>query len=122
MLFPIVKNAISTLNNPMYLGFFSDFLVHPVPGSHFYSLTIGPVFQWRFVIFDMFEGGSFSAFANVGFGLWPWFWNGYYPGTSVSFFGFPLFELGANLFFTKLIGLTLSFGYPATKFGVSFAF
>jgi hypothetical protein len=127
MLFPIVKNAIPSLNNPIYLGFFTDFLIHPDAsdgyGHSFFSLAFGPLVQWRFVILDMFESGSFSAFANVGFGLWPWFTRDHYAGVdSTLFFGFPLFELGANIFFTRLFGLTLSFGYPSVKFGVSLAF
>lgn len=126
LLFPIVKNAIPSLNNPMYLGFFTDLLFIPSYldgyGAMALSLAIGPVFQWRFVILDMFEGGSLSAFANIGFGLWPWFTRGYYANDSVLFNGFPLFELGANLFFTRKVGITLSFGYPSVKFGLSLAF
>lgn len=126
MLFPIVKNAIPSLNNPMYLGFFADLLFVPSYadgfGAYALSLAIGPVFQWRFVLLDLFQGGSFSAFANIGFGLWPWFTRGYYVNDSVLFYGFPLFELGGNLFFTRTVGITLSFGYPSVKFGVTLAF
>lgn len=127
MLFPIVKNAIPSLNNPIYLGFFTDFLVHPdlIDGYNysFFSLAFGPIVQWRFIIFDLFQGGSFSAFANAGFGLWPWFTRDHYAGVnSTVFFGFPLFELGANVFFNRTFGLTLSFGYPSAKFGISLAF
>lgn len=119
MLFPIVKNAIPSLNNPMYLGFFTDILFHPFPGDTVISLAIGPVFQWRFVLLDILDGGSLSAFANIGFGLWPWF----YPNNGgVGFYGFPLFELGANVFFTRHVGLTLSLGYPSVKLGLSLAF
>lgn len=121
MLFPIVKNAIPTINNPMYLGFFTDFMFHPVPGYTFYSLAFGPVFQWRFVIFDMFQSGSFSAFANLGFGLWPWFWGNYYGG-GAHLFGFPLFQLGGQIMFTRRIGLTLQFGYPSVNFGLNIGF
>lgn len=126
MLFPIVKNAISTLNNPMYLGFFIDAPFVPSYSDGFdafaASVAIGPVFQWRFVLLDLFDSGSLSAFANLGFGLWPWFTRGYYVPDSVLFYGFPLFELGANLFFTKTVGMTLSFGYPSAKLGLSLAF
>jgi hypothetical protein len=128
LLFPIVKNVISSLNNPMYLGFFTDFLFIPssIDGfdNYLFSFAIGPVLQWRFVILDMFRSGGLSAFTNVGFGLWPWFTRGEYgPGTSsVVFYGFPLFELGANLMFTRLVGITLSFGYPSVKFGLNLAF
>ncbi len=125
MLFPIVKNAIPSLNNPMYLGFFADFLLLPHSRDGFDRFIFGPsfglVFQWRFVILDLFQSGSLSAFANLGFGLWPWITRGYYCDC-VPFYGFPLFELGANLFFTRNIGLTWSLGYPAVKFGVTFAF
>src|SRR5262245_39266062 len=61
LLFPIVKNAIPTLNNPMYLGFFADFMIIPVPGYDILSFAFGPVFQWRFIILDMFTSGSFAA-------------------------------------------------------------
>ena len=125
MLFPIVKNAIPSVNNPMYLGFFADFLLLPHFRDGYDRFLFGPsfglIFQWRFVILDLFQGGSLSAFANFGFGLWPWISRGYYCDC-VPFYGFPLFELGANLFFTRHFGLTASFGYPATKFGVTFAF
>lgn len=126
MLFPIVKNAIPGVNNPMYLGFFGDFLLLPNDRFGFDRFVFGPafglVFQWRFVILDLFQSGGLSAFANFGFGLWPWITRGYYCGDCVPFYGFPLFELGANLFFTRNIGLTFSFGYPGSKFGVTFAF
>lgn len=121
MLFPIVKNAIPSINNPMYLGFFTDLLFHPVFDGTIISLAFGPVFQWRFVILDLFDSGSFSAFANIGFGLWPWFFRDYYGG-GVGFFGFPLLELGAQVQFTRLFGLTLTVGYPAVKFGINLAF
>ena len=125
MLFPIVKNAIPTLNNPMYLGFFVDLLFIPSYrdgfGAYLFAPAFGPVFQWRFVILDLFGSGSLSAFANLGFGLWPWFTRGYYCDCTPFYF-FPVFELGANLFFTRHIGLTLSFGYPSVKFGLNIAF
>lgn len=125
MLFPIVKNAIRTINNPMYLGFFVDFVLLPSSNNGFNSFifgpAFGPVFQWRFVFLDLFTSGSLSAFANLGFGLWPWFTRGNYCDC-VPFYGFPLFELGANIFFTRNVGLTMTLGYPATKLGVTFAF
>lgn len=126
MLFPIVKNAIPSLNNPMYLGFFTDILFIPAYADGFthtaFSLAIGPVFQWRFNILELFESGGLAAFANVGFGLWPWFNVGYFCNCSALFYGFPLFELGGQLQFTRRIGMTLSFGYPSTKLGVNLAF
>lgn len=126
LLFPIVKNAIPTLNNPLYLGFFTDLLFVPSYADGFsafaFSLSFGPILQWRFVILDLFQGGSLSAFANIGFGLWPWFTRGYYVSDSVLFYGFPLLELGANFFFSRSVGLTLSFGYPSVKFGLTLAF
>ncbi len=126
MLFPIVKNAIPSLNNPMYLGFFADLLFLPNYvdgfGSYIFSMAIGPVFQWRFVILDLFQSGGLSAFANLGFGFWPWFTGGRYGTSSVALYGFPLFEIGANLQFTRLVGLTLSLGYPSVKLGLNLAF
>jgi hypothetical protein len=125
MLFPIVKNAISSLNNPMYLGFFVDLMLLPGFRNGFseflFGPAFGPVFQWRFVILDMFDGGGLSAFANIGFGLWPWLTRGYYCNCTPFYF-FPLFELGANLMFTRRVGMTLSFGYPAAKLGLNLAF
>jgi hypothetical protein len=129
MLFPVLKNGfIPSLNNAFYLGFFTDFLVHSDRqfgyGQYtFYSLAFGPVAQWRFILLDLFQGGSLSVFANVGFGLWPWFLGNNRIGVaSTAFLGFPLFELGGNLFFNKVVGLTFEFGYPAVKLGVKFAF
>lgn len=126
MLFPIVKNAIPSLNNPIYLGFFTDFIIHPDfvdgYGNTFFSLAFGPIVQWRFILFDLFQSGSFSAFANAGFGLWPWFTGNYRGVNSTLFFGFPLFEVGGNIYFNRVFGLTLSFGYPSVKFGISLAF
>jgi hypothetical protein len=121
LLFPIVKNAISTLNNPMYLGLFTDFLFHPVVGGTLLSLTIGPVFQWRFVLLDLFETGGLSVFANIGFGIWPWFLRDYYGG-GVNVYGFPLFQIGSNLQFTRRVGLTLNLGYPSVNLGLNLAF
>lgn len=121
LLFPIVKNAISTLNNPMYLGFFTDFMLHPVPGGTLLSLTFGPVFQWRFVLLDLFDSGSLSVFANIGFGLWPWFLRDYYGG-GVELYGFPLLQIGSNIMFTRRIGLTLNLGYPSVNLGLNIAF
>lgn len=121
LLFPIVKNAISSLNNPMYLGFFTDFMLHPVPGGTILSLTFGPVFQWRFVLLDLFESGSLSVFGNVGFGLWPWFLPNSYGG-GVSFYGFPLIQIGSNIMFTRRVGLTLNLGYPSVNLGLNLAF
>ena len=75
MLFPIVKNAIPGVNNPMYLGFFGDFMLLPNDRFGYDRFIFGPafglVFQWRFVILDLFQSGGLSAFANFGFGLWP---------------------------------------------------
>lgn len=125
MLFPIMKNAISTLNNPLYLGFFLDLALIPSYrdgfGAFLFGPAFGPLLQWRFVILDMFDAGSLSAFANIGFGLWPWITRGYYCDCTPFYF-FPVLELGANLFFTRHIGVTLSFGYPAAKFGLNIAF
>ena len=127
LLFPVVQNGfIPSINNAFYVGFFSDLtLISDYYNGYLFGVTIGPMVQWRFVILEMFQGGSLSTFANLGFGIWPWFIpENRYIGISggVHWYGFPLFELGANLFFTKLFGLTLSFGYPAVKFGVTLAF
>jgi hypothetical protein len=121
LLFPIVKNAIPSLNNPMYLGFFTDFLFHPIPGYTLLSLTIGPVFQWRFILLDMFDSGSLSVFANLGFGLQPFFFRDYYGG-GVHLYGFPLFQIGGQLQFTRRVGLTLNLGYPSVNLGLNLAF
>jgi hypothetical protein len=125
MLFPIVKNAIPTLNNPMYLGFFLDLVVIPHHNDGYraflFGPAFGPVFQWRFNILEMLDAGSLSAFVNLGFGLWPWITRGYYCDCTPFYF-FPLFELGANVMFTRHVGLTLSLGYPAAKLGLNLAF
>lgn len=126
MLFPVIQNGfIPSINNAFYLGFFTDFLFIPdfVTGYRdvIFSFAIGPVAQWRFFILDMFQGGGLSAFVNLGFGIWPWFLGNRFA-TSVPVYGFPLFELGANLMFSKAFGLTLSFGYPSVKFGINLSF
>lgn len=126
MLFPVIQNGfIPSINNAFYLGFFTDFLFIPdfVTGYRdlIFSFAIGPVAQWRFFILDMFQGGGLSAFANLGFGIWPWFVGNRFT-TSVPVYGFPLFELGANFMFSKAFGLTLSFGYPSVKFGINLSF
>lgn len=126
MLFPVIQNGfIPSVNNAFYLGFFTDFLFVPDLGRGYsdflFSFAVGPVAQWRFFILDMFQGGGLSAFANLGFGLWPWFLGNRFSG-GVAFYGFPLLELGANLMFSKLFGLTLSFGYPSVKFGITLSF
>lgn len=128
MLFPIVHNGfIPSINNAFYIGFFTDFMLHPNAAvnfnDYFFSFAIGPMVQWRFFLVDILNGGNISAFANLGFGIWPWFTDvgsrGHY-GTVV--YGFPLFEIGGNVFFTRNVGLTLSFGYPSAKLGLSIAF
>jgi hypothetical protein len=125
LLFPIVKNAIPSLNNPIYLGFFADlmFIPHFFDGfsAYLFGPAFGPLVQWRFNILDILDGGSLSAFVNVGFGLWPWITRGYYCDCTPFYF-FPVFELGANVMFTRHVGLTLSFGYPSVKFGLNIAF
>ncbi|MBL9009410.1 MAG: hypothetical protein JNJ46_34460 [Myxococcales bacterium] len=127
MLFPVVQNGfIPSINNAFYVGFFTDFLFIPDVAFGYrdflFSFAIGPVAQWRFFILDMFQGGGLSAFTNLGFGIWPWFLGNRFASSSVAIYGFPLFELGANLMFSKLFGLTLSFGYPSVKFGITLSF
>ena len=36
--------------------------------------------------------------------------------------GFPMFELGANLHFTRNIGMNFEFGYPWAKVGLNIGF
>lgn len=128
MLFPVVQNGfIPSINNAFYVGFFTDFAFFPTWYGSFQdgwvSLAIGPMAQWRFNLFD-----AFSVFANVGFGIWPWFvgnhcdrsYGCYDYGTVLRFF--PLLELGGNIHLTKAVALTFSLGYPSSKFGVSFGF
>lgn len=126
MLFPVVKNGfIPSINNAFYVGFFTDFMFHPYGGDYFFSFAVGPMVQWRFFLLDMFQSGSLSVFGNLGFGIWPWFFSDRYrycPGCGTMVAGFPLFQVGANLFFTRNIGLTVAFGYPSTNFGVTFGF
>lgn len=128
LLFPVLHNGfISSINNAFYLGFFSDLTLIPDNfgsfGNTIFGITFGPVAQWRFGILDLFTDGSLSAFVNLGFGLWPWFTRGRYAGVdNVVFYGFPLLELGANLYFTRNIGLMLSFGYPTARLAVNIAF
>ena len=121
MLFPVLHNGfIKSINNAFYLGFFTDLVFHPdyyggFGNSFFMSLAFGPVAQWRFQLFEIF-----SVYANLGFGLWPWFTGDRYYGT--LFRGFPLFELGGNVHFSKNVALTFSAGYPSSKIGVSIGF
>lgn len=120
MLFPVLhRGFIPSINNAFYLGFFTDFLFHPDYldrfGSYgFFSFAFGPVAQWRFFLFPVL-----SVYANLGFGIWPWFADAPY-GTVLR--GFPLFELGANLHFTRHIGMNFEFGYPYAKVGLNIAF
>jgi len=51
--------------------------------------------------------GHLDAFANLGFGVWPWFTGGV---PSVWITGFPLFQVGATYFFTKNVGVRVAFG------------
>lgn len=122
MLFPVGQNGfIPTINNAFYVGFFTDFIFVPNEsndfGNGFFSFALGPMVQWRFFIFDLF-----SAFANVGFGIWPWFLGDQYGpyGTVLRFF--PLFQVGGNLHFTQRVALTFAFGYPQTNVGFTFGF
>ncbi|MFO0579301.1 MAG: hypothetical protein U1A78_35310 [Polyangia bacterium] len=125
MLFPIVQNGfIPSLNNAFYIGFFTDFQFHPDGAGRFgsdygfFSLPIGLLVQWRFYLFEIL-----SVYANLGGGFWPWIFsnnNVYYNGT--IFRGFPLFELGLNLHFTKTIGMNFEFGYPAARIGLNIGF
>ena len=125
MLFPVLQNGfIPSLNNAFYIGFFTDFQFHPDGGGRFdmdygfFSVPIGVLAQWRFYLFEIL-----SVYANVGGGFWPWIFsnnNVYYHGT--LFRGFPLFELGLNLHFTKTIGMNVEFGYPAARIGLNIGF
>jgi hypothetical protein len=129
MLFPIVQNGfIRSINNAFYLGFFTDFNFHPAfynfnvqTDPSFVSLAIGPFAQWRFFLFEIL-----SVYADLGFGIWPWFLGNNYYGCgncgSVVVRGFPLFELGANLNFTRHIGMNFEFGYPWAKVGLNIGF
>ena len=124
MLFPVVQNGfIKTINNAFYVGFFTDLNFHPEYNytySSFFSLAIGPFVQWRFYLFEVL-----SVYANLGFGVWPWFLgdHSYYAGhNAVDLHFFPMFELGANLHFTKHIGMNFEFGYPAAKIGLNIGF
>jgi hypothetical protein len=130
MLFPVIQNGfISTINDAFYIGFFTDFNFHPtyldpflVQYPSFVSLAIGPYAQWRFFLFPIL-----SVYANLGFGIWPWF-LGSTPGNfcrgcaDVVIRGFPMFELGANLHFTRNIGMNFEFGYPWAKVGLNIGF
>ena len=128
MLFPVVQNGfIPSINNAFYVGFFADFNIHPgynyFPYDYpsFVSFAIGPYVQWRFFLFEIL-----SVYANLGFGLWPWFIGNepaYVRGNGdVAFRFFPMFELGANLHFTKHIGMNFEFGYPWVKVGLNIGF
>jgi len=128
MLFPVVQNGfIRTINDAFYVGFFTDFNNHPYYGGYngfggyysFWSVAIGPFVQWRFQLFQIL-----SVYANVGFGIWPWFvGNGQgVPNGTVALNFFPLFALGANLHFTKNIGMNFEFGYPSAKLGLIIGF
>ena len=75
----------------------------------------------RFFLFEIL-----SVYANLGFGVWPWF-IGNEPAFArgngdVVFRFFPMFELGANLHFTKHIGMNFEFGYPWAKVGLNIGF
>lgn len=126
MLFPVVQNGfIPSINNAFYVGFFTDFLFHGDAGGNydlaygFFSLPVGALVQWRFFLFEIL-----SVYANLGAGIWPWFFrndNIYYRGATLVR-GFPLFELGLNLHFTKAIGMNFEFGYPAARIGLNIGF
>lgn len=124
MLFPVVQNGfIKTINNAFYVGFFTDLNFHPEYNRYgyspsFFSLAIGPFVQWRFYLFEIL-----SVYTNVGFGVWPWFiGNNVYGNDRVDINFFPMFLLGANLHFTKHIGMNFEFGYPAAKVGLTIGF
>ena len=119
MLFPILHNGfIPSINNAVYIGFFVDTIFHPSYygwNTWFLSLPIGPMLQWRFYLIEMI-----SVYANLGFGIWPWFTDNAYGGTWIR--GFPLFQLGANFHFTKKVGMNLQFGYPSAQLGLNISF
>ncbi|MFO0575410.1 MAG: hypothetical protein U1A78_15565 [Polyangia bacterium] len=127
LLFPILQNGpIPSINNALYLGVFTDFMFHgDYYGDYdlrygFFSLPIGVLVQWRFYLFEIL-----SVYANLGAGFWPWFFRDdhfYYRGGGVLLRGFPLFELGLNLHFTKNIGMNFEFGYPAARIGLNIGF
>lgn len=125
MLFPVVQNGfIKTINDAFYVGFFTDLNYHPQydyygPYGSFFSVAIGPYVQWRFYLFEIL-----SVYANLGFGIWPWFLGngqGVRDGTVALNF-FPLFAVGGNLHFTKNIGMNFEFGYPSAKIGLNIGF
>jgi hypothetical protein len=119
MLFPILHNGfIPSINNAVYIGFFVDTMFHPIYSgwnSWFFSLPIGPMMQWRFYLIEMI-----SVYANLGFGIWPWFTDSAYGG--LWWRGFPLFQLGANFHFTQKIGMNVQFGYPSAQLGLNISF
>lgn len=127
MLFPVIQNGfIPSLNNAFYVGFFTDFQFHGDNAGRygsdygFFSVPIGVLVQWRFYLFEIL-----SVYANLGGGFWPWIFNDNYSycrGCGTAFRGFPLFELGANLHFTKHIGMNFEFGYPAARIGLNIGF
>lgn len=120
MLFPILHNGfIPSINNAVYIGFFVDTMFHPSywgwSDYWFFSMPVGPMMQWRFYLIEMI-----SVYANLGFGIWPWFVNDSYGGFFLS--GFPLFQLGANFHFTQKIGMNVQFGYPSSQLGLNISF
>ena len=120
MLFPILHNGfVPSINNAVYIGFFVDTIFHPSyygwNSYWFMSLPIGPMMQWRFYLLEMI-----SVYANLGFGIWPWFLNDSYGGLWLR--GFPLFQLGVNFHFTQKIGMNLQFGYPSSQLGLNISF
>jgi hypothetical protein len=127
MLFPVLQNGfIPSINNAFYIGFFTDFLFHgDYDGRYdlrygFFSLPVGVLAQWRFYLFEIL-----SVYANLGGGIWPWFFRDdhfHYRGGGTLIRGFPVFALGANLHFTKSIGMNIEFGYPAARIGLNIGF
>lgn len=132
VLFPVASKIISEFQNPLYIGIFAEYLIHPKI-EHDYtnllmSITGGVLFQWRFVL-DMGEWAkkalkmhNFSVFVSTGAIIWPWFVNNTYcDNCAVVLYGTPIFEFGVNWFFNKRIGLSLLTGYPSTRLGLSLA-
>ena len=120
MLFPVLHNGfVPSINNAVYVGFFIDTMFHPSyygwNSYWFFSLPIGPMMQWRFYLIEMI-----SVYANLGFGIWPWFADNAYGGFWLR--GFPLFQLGANFHFTQKVGMNIQFGYPSSQLGLNISF
>jgi len=120
MLFPVLHNGfIPSINNAVYVGFFIDTMFHPSyygwSSYWFLSLPVGAMLQWRFYLIEMI-----SVYANLGFGVWPWFVDNAYGGFWLR--GFPLFQLGANFHFTQKIGMNVQFGYPSAQLGLNISF